>query len=201
MPTEKRMMCFGFCKPNRMTRCGIGPTFSIITVLCGAGMWWLTHRYATLFMIRSIPFWLLASLASVLVCAGMIIYIIALRRFNRSYRQGRLATGGPYSVIRHPIYAAWILLICPGTVLFFRSWPMLILPVVAYISFKVSIHREDQYLEDHHGQAYRDYRKRTNDLFPVQFFKRITKRLVNMQYYKTITHKQKEQNEDHRHKL
>jgi len=201
MPIEKRMMCFGFCKPNRMTRCGIGPRFSIITVISGVLAWWLTHRYPGLFAIRGISFWLLTSLASVLVFVGMVVYILALRRFNQGYRQGQLATQGPFAAVRHPIYAAWILLICPGVVLFFRSWPMLILPAVAYISFKASIHREDRYLEDRFGQSYLDYRARTNELFPVQFFKRITKRLINMQYCKTITHKRKEQNEDHRHKL
>ena len=175
MPIEKRMMCFGFCEPNRMTRCGIGPRFSIITVIGGVLAGWLTLRYPGLFTIRGIPFWLLASLASILVFVGMVVYIIALRRFNQGYRQGELVTQGPFAVVRHPIYAAWILLICPGVALFFRSWAMLMLPVVAYISFKASIYREDRYLENRFGQAYQDYRACTNELFPVRFFRRITK--------------------------
>ena len=201
MPTEKRITCFGFCKPNRMTRCGIGPRFSIITVASGVLAGWLTHQYPGLLTIRGISFWLLASLASLLVFVGMVVYIIALRRFNRGYRQGELVTQGPFAVVRHPIYAAWILLICPGVVLFFRSWPMLMLPLVAYISFKASIHREDRYLEDRFGQAYQDYRARTTELFPVRFFRRIAKALINVKWRKTITHKWKEQHEDHWHKL
>ena len=166
MTIEKRLMCFGLCKPQRMTRCGIGPRFSIITVISGVLAGCLTHQYPGLLTIREIPFWLLALLASVLVFAGMVIYIIALRRFNQAYRQGKLVTQGPFAVVRHPIYAAWILLILPGVVLFFQSWLMLLLPLVAYISFKASIHREDRYLEDRFGQVYRDYRTCTNELFP-----------------------------------
>jgi len=164
-------MCFGFCKTNRMTRCGIGPQFSIITVISGVLAGWLTLRYPGLFTIAGIPFWLLASLASVLVLAGTVVYVVALRKFNPAYRQGELVIQGPFSVVRHPIYAAWILLICPGVVLFFRSWLMLFLPLVAYISFKASIHREDRYLEDRFGQAYRDYRASTDELFPLRFFR------------------------------
>jgi protein-S-isoprenylcysteine O-methyltransferase Ste14 len=175
MPIKKRMVCFGFCEPNRMTRCGIGPWFSIITVISGVLAGWLTHRRPELFTIHRIPFWFLASLASVLVFVGMVVYIIALRRFNQGYKQGELVTQGPFAVVRHPIYAAWILLICPGAALFFRSWPMLMLPVVAYIGFKAFIHREDRYLKNRFGQAYQDYRACTNELFPVRFFKRITK--------------------------
>ena len=173
-------MCFGLCKPERMTRCGIGPRFSIITVISGVLAGCLTHQYAGPLAIRGIPFWLLASLASVLVFVGMVIYIIALRRFNQGYRQGKLVTQGPFAVVRHPIYAAWILLICPGAALFFRSWAMLMLPVVAYISFKASIHREDRYLEDRFGQAYQEYRACTNELFPVRFFRRFTNSITKI---------------------
>lgn len=154
-----------------MTRCGIGPRFSIITVISGIPAMWLTRRFPGLFTIRGIPVWLLAALAGVLVFAGVVVYVIALRRFNQAYRQGELVTQGPFAVVRHPIYAAWILLICPGVVLFFRSWLMLFLPLVAYISFKASVHREDQYLEDRFGQVYKDYRACTNELFPVGLFR------------------------------
>ena len=130
--------------------------------------------YPGLFRIRGIPFLLLASLASSLVLVGIVIYIIALRKFNQGYRQGELVTHGPFAVVRHPIYAAWILLICPGIILFFQSWLMLMLPVIAYISFKAFIHQEDRYLEDQFGKAYQDYRARTNELFPFRFIKKCT---------------------------
>lgn len=170
MATKKRRMCWAFCETTRMPRCGIGPQFSIIVVISAVLAGYLTYRCPGLFALRGIPMWLLASLAGVLVSAGVLVYIIALRTFNQAYRQGELVTQGPFAVVRHPIYAAWILLICPGAVLLFRSWLMLFVPLVAYISFKASIHREDQYLEERFGQAYQDYRACTDELFPVRFF-------------------------------
>lgn len=154
-----------------MIRCGIGPRFSIVTVIAGIVTGWLTHQYPSVFKIQAIPPWIFFVLGSVMVVAGTIVYMIALRTFSEGYHCKRLVTDGLYAFVRHPIYFAWIILICPGVVLFFRSWLMFLLPLVAYISFKVSIHREDRALEDLFGQAYQNYRTCTPELFPACFFK------------------------------
>ena len=149
-----------------MTRCGIGPKFFILTVLFGVLAGWLTYLYPDWFIITCIPYWALVIIGIGLLVAGTAIYVLSLRIFIRGYRNKQLVIDGPYSVVRHPIYAAWILLICPGSVLFFRSWLMLIVPLVAYVSFKAYIHKEDEYLKDKFGSAYLDYRSKVNELFP-----------------------------------
>ena len=149
-----------------MTRCGIGPEFSIITVLSGVLTGWLTYLYPDQFIITCIPYLVLVIIGVGLLMTGTVIYVHSLRVFNRGYRKEQLVIVGPYSVVRHPIYAAWILLICPGTVLFFRSWLMLLVLLLAYISFKAFIHKEDDYLKGKFGQAYSDYRSKVNELFP-----------------------------------
>jgi protein-S-isoprenylcysteine O-methyltransferase Ste14 len=101
---------------------------------------------------------------------GAVVYVHSLRIFNPIYKKGQLATDGPYSIVRHPIYAAWILLIGPGIVLFFRSWPMLLVPLITYASFKTSIHKEDEYLEKKFGRIYTKYRLTVNELFPSPKF-------------------------------
>ena len=153
-----------------MTRCGIGPEFSIVSVLSGTSIGWLTYLYPDRLTIYCIPYWLLAILGTGFLVAGTVVYVNSLRAFNTGYKRGQLVTGGPYSVVRHPIYAAWILLICPGFILFFRSWPMLFVPLIAYAGFKASIHKEDNYLKNKFGQAYSDYRLRVNELFPTWRF-------------------------------
>jgi protein-S-isoprenylcysteine O-methyltransferase Ste14 len=152
-----------------MTRCGIGPRFSLVTVACGIVTGWISFQYPTVFKMSGIASWFLVAPGCVLVVTGTTVYIMALRIFNEAYRHKRLATHGPYAFIRHPIYFAWIVLICPGVILFFQSWLMLLLPLVAYLSFKASIHQEDRDLEDQFGQAYQDYRRSTRELFPVLF--------------------------------
>ena len=149
-----------------MTRCGIGPEFSIVAVLFGILTGGLTYLYPDRLTIPRIPYWILAILGIGFLGAGTVVYVYALRIFNPGHQKGQLVTDGPYSVVRHPIYAAWILLICPGLVLFFRSWPMLFVPLTAYVSFKASIHKEDNYLKDKFGPAYLDYRSKVDEIFP-----------------------------------
>lgn len=153
-----------------MTRCGIGPKFSVISVLFGVLAGLLTYVYPERLMIKFIPYWLLAILGTGLIVTGTMVYVDSLRKFNVGYKSGELVTTGPYAVVRHPIYAAWILLICPGSVLFFRSWPMLFTPLIAYISFKVLIHQEDDCLENKFGQEYLYYRSKVNEFFPAWRF-------------------------------
>ena len=149
-----------------MTRCGIGPEFSITAILSGILTGWLTYLFPDWFLIHCIPYRGLAILGIGLLVAGTAVYVYSLRIFNRGYRKEQLVIDGPYSVVRHPIYAAWILLIFPGSVLFFRSWLMLCVPIVAYVSFKVCIYKENKYLKDKFGQAYSDYRSKVNEFFP-----------------------------------
>jgi len=149
-----------------VTRCGIGPEFSTITVLSGVLTGLLTYFYPDWFIITCIPYLVLVIIGVGLLMTGTVVYVHSLRVFNRGYRKEQLVIVGPYSVVRHPIYAAWILLICPGTVLFFRSWLMLLVPVTAYISFKAFIHKEEDYLKNKFGQAYSNYRSKINELFP-----------------------------------
>jgi hypothetical protein len=77
-----------------------------------------------------------------------------------------LATTGIFGVVRNPIYSAWIVFLIPGLVSLSRSWLLLLTPLVAYLVFKFRIRREDEYLEKRFGQAYRDYRRRVNEIIP-----------------------------------
>ncbi|MFC1462637.1 methyltransferase family protein [Verrucomicrobiota bacterium] len=149
-----------------MTRYGIGPKFFAATVLYGLPAGWLTYRYPDLFSIQCIPYWGLLCLAVGLLVVGATIYAKALRAFRDGYSKGHLVTQGIFSVVRHPIYAAWIWLIIPGFVLFFRSWLLLAVPFVAYAAFKVFIREEDECLQQRFGETYAQYRSRVNELFP-----------------------------------
>jgi protein-S-isoprenylcysteine O-methyltransferase Ste14 len=98
--------------------------------------------------------------------------IISGRAVTTGFRKGELVTTGIYSVVRNPLYAAWILFIAPGILVFFKSWLMLLTPIVAYISFKAFIREEYQYLRNHFGQAYLEYEASVNELLPIPKFRR-----------------------------
>lgn len=155
-----------------MTRCGIGPTFFSGAILYGVFSGWLTYRYPDLMLINC-PYTLLVIPGAACLTAGIVIYIRVLRIFNKAYKKGVLIKEGPFSIIRHPIYSVWILLIIPGVTLLFRSWPMLLTPAVAYAGFRIFVSREEASLEKRFGQDYITYRLSTNELFPFGNNRRI----------------------------
>jgi protein-S-isoprenylcysteine O-methyltransferase Ste14 len=105
-----------------------------------------------------------------LVAAGVLLWIAGVVTVMRAYGRDRLVVSGPFALVRHPVYAAWITLIFPGLVLFTRSWLLLVPPLVAYVVFKRLIHREDEYLEQRFGQEYLGYRRRVNEIIPIPRF-------------------------------
>jgi protein-S-isoprenylcysteine O-methyltransferase Ste14 len=98
--------------------------------------------------------------------------IISGHAVTTAFRKSELVTTGIYAVVRNPLYAAWILFITPGILVFFKSWLMLITPLVAYISFKVFIREEYQYLRNHFGQTYLEYEASVNELLPIPKLRR-----------------------------
>jgi protein-S-isoprenylcysteine O-methyltransferase Ste14 len=55
----------------------------------------------------------------------------------------------------------------PGLVLLDRARPLFLAPVVAYIVFKATIRRENEYLEKRFAEAYSRYKAEVNELFPL----------------------------------
>lgn len=108
---------------------------------------------------------------------GIPMLIVAGRAAALAYRSDTLATTGIFGVVRNPIYSAWIVFIIPGLVLFSRSWPLFLTPVIAYIIFKVRIGREHEYLEKRFGEEYRTYKTQVNELVPFPKVKTESKRL------------------------
>jgi protein-S-isoprenylcysteine O-methyltransferase Ste14 len=89
-----------------------------------------------------------------------------------AYGGDALVTTGVFALVRHPIYSSWIVLIFPGLALLCRSWPLLGASLAAYIVFKTSIGKEDEYLDRRFGSAYREYRSRVNEIIPFPRFRR-----------------------------
>ena len=151
-----------------MTKCGIGPKFFSAAVLYGLFAGGLKHQYPEQCLIQCVPYLILACIGGVLIAVGIAVYIMALRTFNAGYRKGLLVTEGAFSVVRHPIYAAWILCIIPGFAMVFHSWPMLLVPLVAYVGFRLLISQEEEVLKQKFGDKYLNYKSRTREFFPCR---------------------------------
>lgn len=157
---------------KRLSRWGVGPRIMAAGGAFAAGAGFATWRWPEIFQIPGVPGAVLLAGGGVLVGVGFPLWVLGVRAAMRAYGQDRLVTSGVFALVRHPIYASWIVLIIPGLALLCRSWPLLGTSLAAYLAFKGSIGKEDEYLERRFGQAYRDYRLRVNEIIPLPRFRR-----------------------------
>lgn len=153
-------------KGRAMTRWGIGPKLALPPVAFGVLSAAASFRRPDLWTVRTIPYPALAIPGAILLLGGVWAYIRALRTLNRALATGALTTTGPYAVVRHPAYAAWILGILPGISLLCGSWPVLLTPLLAYASFRLSIAEEEEHLRRTYGEEYQRYAASVPRLIP-----------------------------------
>jgi protein-S-isoprenylcysteine O-methyltransferase Ste14 len=152
---------------DRLSRWGIGPRIAAAALAYAVLARLAAYRWPDLCRVRFVPYAVVAPTAVILLVIGMCMLALALRSATKAYNRDQLVTSGIFAVVRHPIYSAWIVFIVPGVALLSRSWPVLLTPVVAYTVFKLSIHQEDEYLQQRFGQAYLDYRGCVNEIIPL----------------------------------
>ena len=121
--------------------------------------------------INPIPF--LAGMA--ILSAGYAGRIIALRKISSSYSQSMvpgnedfLVTGGPYSLIRHPLYLCYALEML-GLLLIRFNWISLAMLAADLVNTVYRINREETLLTEKYGVRYEEYRKTTKRLIPFIF--------------------------------
>jgi protein-S-isoprenylcysteine O-methyltransferase Ste14 len=82
----------------------------------------------------------------------------------RLYAGHRLVTAGPFSIVRHPMYAA-VILAGLGGVLIYRTWSMLAFAVgMSGLVFRAR--REERALAAEFGESWREYAERVPAFLP-----------------------------------
>lgn len=109
---------------------------------------------------------LLLNVAECAMLAAPALGLAALIRVRRAYKKRVLVTDGMYRVCRHPVYAIFLVWLC-GVALTFRSWVMLLVPLVAYLAARILIRAEERSLVRRFGEAYIAYQREVNPLFPT----------------------------------
>jgi protein-S-isoprenylcysteine O-methyltransferase Ste14 len=150
----------------RLSRWGVGPKIAL-----GAGAYCVLAVVASrlwpgIFEISFISPWILNTLGGILCTLGLPLWLAGIHAAMSAYNRDELMTSGVFGLVRHPIYAAWIVFLLPGIALLCQSWLLFGASLTGYAVFKLSIRREDDYLAQRFGQAYLDYRSRVNELVP-----------------------------------
>lgn len=152
---------------KRLSRFGVGPKIVASVVTCAALAGTLSYRFADVCVVPAFRQAPIVTFAVILILIGSPIWLIGAITVMRAYNRDQLLTSGVFALVRHPMYAAWIVLILPGIALLTASWPFLLMPLVAYAVFKALIHTEDEYLQTRFGQTYSDYRASVNEIVPI----------------------------------
>jgi len=150
---------------KKLSPMGIGPKigrvvlpFLVVTVI-------LTMFYPEILSFGPVVKKTLLIAGSILFAIGLMLYAVTVKYLLTGIRNARLMTTGPYKYSQNPLYAVMILFMVPGIALFMNSWIALITSVIAYIIFKINIHKEYEEMERVFGDEYREYRKKTPEFF------------------------------------
>ena len=94
------------------------------------------------------------------------IYAVLIQRISKEISSGHLVTIGIYSIVRNPIYLAF-LCVCTGILVTAHNVYLLIFPIIFYIFLTVLMKQtEEKWLLKKFGTEYAEYCKHVNRLIP-----------------------------------
>lgn len=147
---------------------GIGPIYVItclIMTLSGLYLQWKGILSQGIIVHARVP---LAVLGTLLVLLGMAlwIYAVLIQKVGREIKANHLVTDGVFSVVRNPIYSAF-LFIFTGILFMAGNRHLLFLPVIFYVFLTLLLREtEEKWLKDMFGQEYVQYCQKVNRVFP-----------------------------------
>ena len=114
-------------------------------------------------------------IAGFVVCVPVAIVLMftSVRYLGRQFRinaglyeDHQLVTGGPYGIVRHPIYTS-LLAMLVSTLFLFTRWQWIVPALALFIAgTEIRVHTEDGLLASRFGERFAEYRKRVPAYLP-----------------------------------
>lgn len=111
-------------------------------------------------------------LGGIFIIGGIILWVksVIFSKISEKIKSGLLVTDGVYSIVRNPIYSAF-LFIFTGALLFAYNLCLLVLPFIFWAFLTVLMkNTEEKWLQEKFGDSYTKYCKKVNRIIP--WFKR-----------------------------
>ena len=96
----------------------------------------------------------------VILALGIVTWIWSVVLILTNVPRHRLITGGPYALVRHPLYTGVALLVVPWIGFLLNTWLGVVIGLVMYVGSRLFSSAEEASLSRAFGRAWDDYRAR-----------------------------------------
>ena len=102
---------------------------------------------------------ILRTVSIVLATIGIVVWIWSVVLILMHVPKGELITGGPYRVVKHPLYTGVSLLVLPWVGFLLNTWLGAALGIVVYLASRVYAPEEEAHLAEAFGPRWDAYRR------------------------------------------
>ena len=155
-------------KEFKMPTFGVGPIYVItcfiltIVALC-------LHLKGYLYqgdLSKGKIFFIIAGILLILLGIYLWVQAVIVQKINKKVKEKKLITRGIYSIVRNPIYSAF-LFIFTGLLLLTANYILLILPFIFWAFLTILMkNTEEKWLKNEFGQEYEIYLNEVNRVLP-----------------------------------
>ena len=152
----------------KMPLFGVGPIYVITClILTIAGIWLHLNGYIYQGELsQGKIFFIIAGIFMILLGIYLWIQAVIVQKINKKITEKKLITTGVYSIVRNPVYSAFIF-IFTGILLFTANYILLILPFIFWAFLTILMkNTEEKWLKNEFGKEYEIYLKQVNRVIP-----------------------------------
>ena len=148
---------------------GVGPIY-VISCLILTIIALILNCYKIIPVLKFLDLFMII-LGILFIIIGAILWLSAvlLTQIDRKIKEGKLITTGIYSIVRNPIYSAYLFIFI-GIIFLVNNIYLLVLPITFWIYLTILLKlTEEKWLEDKFTDEYNRYSKNVNRVIPNIF--------------------------------
>lgn len=148
---------------------GVGPIY-VISCLILTIITLILNCYKIIPVLKFLDLFMII-LGILFIIIGAILWLSAvlLTQIDRKIKEGKLITTGIYSIVRNPIYSAFLFIFI-GIIFLVNNIYLLVLPITFWIYLTILLKlTEEKWLEDKFTDEYNRYSKNVNRVIPNIF--------------------------------
>ena len=150
---------------------GVGPLY-VISILILTIIALILNQLNVVYKIKVLnKFLIILAIISILIAVSLWVSAVLFSKVRTKIKENTLVTTGVYSIVRNPIYSAFLFLFT-GILLFTRNLYLLIFPIIFWIYLTYLLKEtEEKWLKDKFKEEYQKYMKKVNRIIPNIFKK------------------------------